>query len=121
MKLIIAGGRDYVDEDTLSKEVWEYIHYLEKTYDKAVTEIVCGGAKGADLLGKEYAKSREYAYKEFPAEWNKHGKFAGPIRNEGMADYADALIAFWDGKSKGTKNMIENAKKRNLIVKIIKY
>jgi len=83
-------------------------------------EIVCGMTNGADLLGKRYGEEHRYPIKEFPPDWTK-GKSAGYIRNEEMAKYADALIAFWDGSSKGTKHMIDLAKKYNLKVKVQKY
>lgn len=57
----------------------------------------------------------------FKADWDKHGKAAGFKRNTEMAKYADALIAFWDGKSKGTKHMIDTAKSHNLKVRVIAY
>ncbi len=84
-------------------------------------EIVCGMAKGADLLGKRYAEERGFKVKEFPADWNTNGKKAGPMRNTEMANYADALIAFWDGTSSGTGHMIEKAKQKGLKVRVIKY
>lgn len=59
--------------------------------------------------------------KRFPAKWKEYGKAAGFVRNSEMADYSDMLIAFWDGKSKGTKNMIDNAKKKKVKVKVVKY
>lgn len=65
------------------------------------------GQGGADLLGKKWAILNGVPIKNFPADWDKYGKAAGPIRNAQMAEYADYLIAFWDGKSRGTKNMIE--------------
>jgi hypothetical protein len=71
-----------------------------------VTEIVSGKARGADTLGEQYAKEKGIPVKEFPADWNKYGKAAGPIRNEEMARYADWLIAFWHPDCKGTTNMI---------------
>jgi len=77
-------------------------------------EIVSGGAKGADQLGEQYAKENNYNLRIFPADWDKYGKKAGYIRNEEMAKYADACVCFWDGKSKGTKMMIELAKKYKL-------
>lgn len=116
MKVIIAGGRDFDNFRLLSTKVNSIL--CEITSD---IEIVCGCAKGADDLGRKYAKNLGYKIKEFPADWDAHGKFAGVKRNREMAEYADALIAFWDGKSKGTKNMIEEAKKRGLKVRVIKY
>lgn len=115
-KVIIAGGRDFNDYNTL-KEYCDYI--LSKTEEPV--EIVCGEARGADTLGKRYAIEKGYSIKSFPADWSKHGKSAGHIRNKQMAGYADALIAFWDGNSRGTKSMISYAHSYKLKIRIIKY
>lgn len=116
MKVIIAGGRDFDDYDTLSK-VCDYM-----LQNQSEVEIVSGAANGADNLGEQYAHERGYQNKAFPADWNTYGKAAaGPIRNEQMAQYADALIAFWDGQSRGTKNMISLAKQYELKIKIHRY
>jgi len=114
MKIIIAGGRDFTDYDKLSSYC---DHLLQNQID---VEIVSGVARGADMLGERYARERRYKIKQFPANWDI-GKAAGFIRNEEMARYADALIAFWDGKSKGTGHMINLAKKYNLNVRIYNY
>lgn len=82
-------------------------------------EIVSGTARGADRLGENCANKYNIPIKQFPADWYTHGKKAGHLRNEEMAKYATHLIAIWDGKSKGTKNMIDLAKKYNLKVRII--
>lgn len=76
---------------------------------------------GVDLLGKRYAEEKHIPVRRMPADWNKHGKAAGPIRNEQMAIRADAFIAFWDGQSRGTANMIELAKKHNLKIQVVRY
>ncbi len=116
MKVIIAGGREFKDYDLLVKKC-DII--LSKATD---IEIVCGKAPGADTLGENYGKSKGYPIKEFPADWNgKYKKAAGFMRNKEMAMYADCLIAFWDGKSKGTNHMIDLAHKLNLKVRIIYY
>ena len=116
MKIIIAGGRDFTDYEKL------YIECDNILQDLNTIEIVSGAYYiGADKLGEQYAKERGYKITRFPANWNKYGKAAGPKRNEQMANYADALIAFWDGKSRGTKNMIQLAKSRRLKVKICYY
>jgi len=112
MRVIIAGSRDFNDYTTLCRVC---DHMLSERND---VEIVCGMAKGADLLGKKYAEERGYKVKEFPASWEALGKAAGYVRNEDMAKYSDALIAFWDGSSKGTGHMIDLANARNLKVKI---
>ena len=122
MKVIIAGSRNIVDYEIIKKSI------EESKFD--LTEVVSGGARGVDTLGEKYAKENDLLVKIFKAEWdnlvdvpkykikkNKYGKLynvtAGFERNEKMGDYADALIAVWDGKSNGTKAMIEYMKKKN--------
>lgn len=83
--------------------------------------IVSGGCAGADLLGEQYARENGYSIDRYPAEWEKYGRKAGIMRNAVMADNADALIAYWDGISRGTKNMIDEARKRGLAVRIKRY
>lgn len=115
MKVIIAGGRHFNDYNLLN----EYCTKLIKQFDNV--EIVSGRAKGADLLGERFAKENNLKIHKFPADWNTHKRLAGIIRNGEMADFSDGLIAFWDGKSKGTKNMIKLAKERGLKVLVVKY
>jgi len=114
MKVIIAGSRKFNDYKKLCKIC---DHLLQ---NQTNIEIVSGTAKGADKLGEQYAKERGFKLTKFPANWNKYGKAAGPKRNQQMAQYADALIAFWDGKSRGTKNMITLARSLKLRIKIYK-
>jgi hypothetical protein len=115
IKVIIAGGRDFNDYDKL-RDVCD-IAFNNHTD----IEIVSGLAKGADLLGERYAIERGHQVKRFPADWDKYGKGAGYRRNVEMADYAGALLAFWDGSSRGTLHMINIAKDRGLKVKVINY
>lgn len=115
MKVIIAGSRDFNNYELLKDKC----NYYLQNYDDI--EIVSGLARGADSLAIKYAKEYNYPVKEFKPDWDKFGKSAGYIRNKEMAEYADALIAFWDGKSKGTKHMIDLAKSNNLKVKVILY
>jgi hypothetical protein len=72
-----------------------------------ITEIVCGEARGVDAMGKQLADAIKVPTKSFPADWDKYGKPAGYIRNKEMGMYADVLIAIWDGKSRGTRHMID--------------
>ncbi len=81
-----------------------------------ITEIVSGTCKGVDQLGEEWAGRKGIPVKRFPADWNQYGRRAGPLRNREMAKYADALIAIWDGESRGTKNMIDEALREKLEV-----
>lgn len=106
MKTIIAGCRDFNDYRWLRKQVDYYI-----LHKNPITEVVCGGAKGADALGEQYAIDNNITLTMFPADWDKHGRAAGPIRNRQMAEYGEVLIAVWDGKSRGTKNMIDEMNK----------
>lgn len=109
MKTIIAGSRDITAFEILD-QVMGYA-YQEGII---VTEVVSGGARGVDQLGEQWAKKMNQPLKIFPADWKTHGKVAGFIRNGEMAKYADALVAIWDGESKGTKHMITTAAKEGL-------
>lgn len=80
------------------------------------SEVVSGCQRGADKLGEAWAARHGLPVKPFPAAWHVYGPGAGNIRNEEMAKYADALIAIWDGISQGTRDMIDRAKQRGLIV-----
>jgi len=115
MRVIIAGGRKFNDYNLLKEKC---DHYLLNAKE---IEIVSGTAYGADKLGELYAEERGYPIKRFPADWDKYGKGAGYIRNARMAEYADYLILFWDGMSRGSKNMYDIAKKKGLEVKVVKY
>lgn len=84
-----------------------------------ITEVVSGNARGADEMGEWWASENGIQIKLFPANWSKFGKAAGPIRNEEMAKYADCLVAFWDGKSKGTSNMLDLAEKYGLHIEVV--
>jgi len=115
MKVIIAGGRNFRDYNKL-RESCDNILVNQKE-----VEIVSGTAAGADTLGERYAQEKGYEVKKFPAQWDLYGKSAGYKRNQQMAEYADGLIAFWDGKSKGTKHMIDIANKMGLKARVIRY
>lgn len=117
-KLIVAGGRDFADRTLLEAEILRLANNELK--DKAVS-IVSGMARGADRLAYEFAKSKYIQLYEFPADWNKYGKSAGYRRNSEMSQFADGLLAFWDGKSRGTKHMIEYMRRLNKPVEIINY
>lgn len=108
MKVIIAGGREITDYDLVLKAV------LNAGFD--ITAVVSGGARGVDAMGERFAEEAGIQLFKFPADWDKHGRAAGPIRNQVMGDFADALIAIWDGQSRGTKHMIDYATKKGLKV-----
>ncbi|CAB5221997.1 Mycobacteriophage D29, Gp61 [uncultured Caudovirales phage] len=106
MKTIIAGCRNFNDNLLLRKRLDYYTEH-----NGAITEVVSGGAAGVDTIGEWYALMNGIPVRQFKADWNKLGKKAGPIRNRQMAEYADVLLAVWDGKSRGTKNMIDEMNK----------
>lgn len=105
MKVIIAGSRDVNSPGAVGRAILSAPFHI--------TEIVSGNARGVDTLAENYAGRKGIPTKLFPADWDKYGKPAGAIRNAQMAEYADALIAVWDGKSKGTRMMIEMMNKAN--------
>jgi ABC-type enterochelin transport system substrate-binding protein len=115
MRIIIAGGRNFNDYDKLKNSCDNILINQEDIV------IVSGNANGADKLGERYGKENNSPIETYPAEWDKYGKSAGYKRNQTMADNADGLIAFWDGKSKGTKHMIDIATKGGLKVRVISY
>ena len=116
MRVIIAGGRDFEDYPLLKSKCESIL----KTVPKEDITIICGTAKGADTLGEWFAKEKRYNIVYFKPDWNI-GKKAGVLRNKEMADNADALIAFWDGVSRGTMHMIRIAKEKGLKVRVINY
>lgn len=100
MKLIVAGSRSITDEKVLFRALDEYPNLRQPH------TIVSGRARGADTLGEEWANCMGIHLKLFPADWNTHGRKAGPLRNIEMGNYADVLLALWDGESRGTQHMI---------------
>ena len=117
-RVVIAGCRIFYNYVTL-KERCEY--YLQNKMQTHNVIIVSGHASGADTLGEKFAVDHNLQCELHPADWEKHGKAAGPIRNAEMADVADALIAFWAGQNRGTKSMIELAKRKGLQVAVVRY
>lgn len=100
MKIVVAGSRSITNKNLVYQ-------CIEKS-NVAITEIVSGCARGVDSLAEAYAADHDIQIMPFWADWPKHGKSAGPIRNKEMAEYADAAIIVWDGQSNGAQNMIEN-------------
>ena len=117
-RVIIAGTRSFNDYELLRDSCNNLLSEKQRTH---TVVVISGTARGADQMGERYARERGFQLRRFPADWEQYGKSAGHIRNAKMADNADALIAFWDGESKGTKNMIDNARRKGLAVRIIQY
>lgn len=110
MRVIIAGSRTIREQAVVDAAV------ADSGFD--VTEVVCGGAGGVDTLGACWATTRGIPVTMMLADWRKNGRGAGIFRNREMAGYADALVAVWDGKSRGTANMIEEMRALNRLVHV---
>ena len=106
MKVAVIGSRNLRVND------------LGKYLPDGVTEIVSGGARGVDTSAKEYALAHGIKLTEFLPEYGKYGRGAPLRRNITIIEYADLVLAFWDGKSRGTKYVIDNCKKRGVPVKV---
>lgn len=117
-RVIIAGGREFGNYELL-RERCDF--FLQNKLNEGQVIIVSGHASGADALGERYAHEHGLQCDIYPADWKTHGRAAGPRRNAQMAAVADALIAFWDGQSRGTKNMIDTAKSKGLKVAVVRY
>lgn len=115
-KVIIAGGRDFNNYELLKEKCDKILSSID---DRIM--IVSGCSLGADSLGERYANEREYLLAYYPVNWRLYGAGGGPVRNREMVDYADALIAFWDEKSKGTAHTIRLAEKKGIPTRVIKY
>lgn len=119
MKTIIAGSRDIVDANLVRRVI------EQSGFEPEITEVVWGMAPGVDELGKRWGHYRHIPVKPFPAKWKRPdgttNRAAGFIRNQEMANYADALIAIWDGMSPGTADMIARARKGGLKIHIYNH
>lgn len=111
--VVIAGCRDFDDADFVRAKL---DHLLQ---NKEWIEVLHGGCKGVDRIAEAWAQEKGHWVREFSAKWDEYGNSAGPIRNREMAELADACIAFWDNKSRGTKNMIDEANKAGIPVKVV--
>ena len=116
MKLLVCGSRDYADYETLALTLDAFDHY------DPVTLVIEGCATGADSLGERWATERSIPIDHHPADWDRYGKSAGPIRNREMADEApDLVVAFYSDRanpSRGTANMVATARQRGIDVVI---
>ena len=125
LRVIIAGSRDFNDYELLKKSAIEII--TKKTMLPDLTRIISGGARGADTLGERFANEMGLEISRFIPDWDGLGKRAGYVRNAEMAKFAvedgnyGVLIAFWDGQSRGTKHMIDLAKRYGLEVHVVNY
>lgn len=113
MKISIIGSRTFDDYELLDKTM--------QPYKDKITCIVSGGAPGADELGEKWGKENKKSVLIFLPDWENYGKRAGYIRNKEIVKSSDGIIAFWDGKSKGTQHSFRLSKEYNTPLKIIKF
>lgn len=117
MKVIIAGSREII---LSAAETHKIISSSVIKESLAISEVVSGACgRGVDRAGEQWADAMLIPKKLFPADWKKHGKSAGPIRNKQMAEYADAAIVIWNGQSRGSENMIHEMKLLNKPVHVV--
>lgn len=128
LRAIIAGSRDFDDFPKLMNSCIDILFKITEQNDNLdKIRIASGAARGADRLGEQYAKVTGYEVSKFPADWDRLVKRAGYVRNAEMAKFAAAdknygvLVAFWDGKSRGTKHMIDLAEKYGLEIHIVRF
>lgn len=108
MRTIIAGSRGFTNIQDVRDAI------IKSGF--LITTVLSGTAKGVDRLGEQWARENQCFCERYPADWDRHGAAAGPIRNEEMANVAEALVAVWNGRSRGTRHVIEVAKKKGLKV-----
>lgn len=116
MKVIIAGSRSITDYETVDNAINHALMNWRIKTVRAINEVISGGANGVDRLGERWARLNNIPIVILYASWAIQGRAAGPIRNQEMVNRADALIAVWDGKSKGTQDIIDRANKKGIKV-----
>ena len=115
IRIVIGGCRDFNDYNFFCKCV---NRYLERIKENNQIIILSGHCKGVDIMAEKYANEQGYSLEVHPADWQNFGKSAGPKRNREMVLKADYVIAFWDGKSRGTKSLIEYAEQYKKPIRI---
>lgn len=115
MKVIIAGSRGMTDQAAMFAALDRIIGPRKH----AIAAVLCGDARGADTIGRRWAEHHGIPVQRYPADWDSHGRSAGYRRNEVMAQNADVLVAFWDGTSPGTRQMIDCALHHGLWVRVV--
>ena len=119
-KVIIAGSRNFENYALMSEKLNDlFVHSSE--FNGSVIKIISGMAKGADTLAIRYADEHKLTKLLFPANWKSYPRIAGFLRNEDMLSIATHLIVFWDGKSSGTKHMIDIAKEKGIPFWVFNY
>ena len=119
-KLIVAGGRDFDTPANIQTLIDEVTHLAMCEYEPQEVSIVSGMARGADHIAAWFAREYNVKLYEMPADWSR-GRGAGYARNADMAEFADGLLAFWDGESRGTKHMIETMRMKGKPTHVVMY
>ncbi len=118
--LVVCGTRTFDDAQLLFTTLDNLLREKFKTHDVVIVQGYC--PTGADMLAREYAEERCLMLPyDYAADWDKHGKAAGPIRNSAMVYIADACVAFWDGKSTGTLDTINKSKAKGIPTRVLNY
>ena len=118
-RLLVCGSRGITDKDWIFSQIESYWYEHLACYSDPI--MIEGAARGVDLIAKAYAVENDWKVEEYPAEWEKHGRGAGYIRNDIMVKAADEVLILLDGESRGTKNDIDLCKKYNKPHKIVLY
>lgn len=106
MRVIVCGSREWSDREAIADRLFDL---------PPGSTIVHGNAKGADRIAAQEGQKLGHLIEAHPADWERHGKSAGPIRNEHMASLgADLCLAFWDGRSRGTADMVDRAERHGI-------
>lgn len=116
IKLIVAGTRTFTDYQYVKDKIEDLLK--SKSLSNKEIEIITGGARGVDTLAERWARENNVKCTVVKADWGIYGKSAGPRRNQVMTEIGDILLAFWDGKSRGTKDMIAKAKGKKIDIYI---
>lgn len=111
MVVAIVGSRDFPSQQLVQRWIAEHL-------PPGIT-IISGAARGVDTWAIQAARAQGFATKEFPAQWEKYGKRAGFMRNTELAESADWVVAFWDRRSKGTRDTIIKAHEMNKVVTVV--
>jgi len=124
MKIIIAGGRDFSESyEAFEGDIISFLLNHPAYHSEGLTEVIHGCCPtGADAMAQDFIEQYGLTATHFPADWKQHGRGAGPIRNSEMANAgADLLIAFWDGESRGTADIIRKCELNNITTNIVRY
>ena len=122
MKLIIAGSRKFnrqLDARHTQRYIYQTINVEAQRFDQFPSHVISGGAHGIDTQGELWAKDKGVKIIRVLPEWDRYGKAAGPLRNQKMIEQGDALLALWDGESRGTFDIIKRALAEKVTLKVV--